>query len=116
MNEAVTIAGGALVLAGGLFSVLGAAGVLRFPDVYTRIHAASVTDTGAALLMILGFIVLSGFSLVTLKLVLLGVLLFLATATASHALANAAYGSGLWPWLGPFEVMRASDRSGDDEP
>ncbi len=40
--------GGGLVLIGVLLSVLGAVGVLRFPDVYTRIHAASITDTGGA--------------------------------------------------------------------
>ena len=51
-----------MTLAGGILSVIGALGVLRFPDLYTRLHAASITDTGAATLMLFGLALLAGLS------------------------------------------------------
>ena len=55
MHDALVWIGGGLVVIGVLFTLLGAVGVLRFPDVYTRIHAASLTDTGGASLRAAGF-------------------------------------------------------------
>ena len=54
MHDALVWIGGGLVVVGVMFTLLGAVGVLRFPDVYTRIHAASLTDTGGASLVLLG--------------------------------------------------------------
>lgn len=93
--------GGVLLLAGGLLAIVGAVGMLRFPDVYTRLHATSVTDTGAATLMIVGMILLSPTGWVALKLVFIWVFMFLANPTASHAIANAAYTAGVEPKIGP---------------
>ena len=90
--------GGGLVAAGALLAIVGAIGVLRFPDVYTRIHAASITDTGGAGLVILGLALLSGLTPTTLKLLLVWVFIMLATPAAANALANAAFGSGHAPW------------------
>ena len=70
MVEALDWIGGGLIVAGALLSILGAVGVLRFPDVYTRIHAASLTDTGGATLMLLGMGFLSPLGFGTLKLLL----------------------------------------------
>jgi multicomponent Na+:H+ antiporter subunit G len=93
--------GGVLLLAGGLLAIVGAVGLLRFPDVYTRLHATSVTDTGAGTLMIVGMILLSPTGWVALKLVFIWVFMFLANPTASHAIANAAYTAGVEPKIGP---------------
>ena len=112
MAEAVAWLGAALTLAGAFLTVVGSLGVLRFPDFYTRMHAASITDTGAATLMLLGMVLMAGTPLTALKLVMVWGFLMLTSPTASHALANAAYSSGLWPWVGPFEVTRTGDRSG----
>jgi multicomponent Na+:H+ antiporter subunit G len=88
-----------LILAGGFFTIVGAIGLVRMPDVYTRMHAASVTDTLGAGLLLLGFMVQAGPSLVLLKLVFLFVLFFFVSPVATHALANAALHYGIAPML-----------------
>jgi multicomponent Na+:H+ antiporter subunit G len=108
MLDALDLAGGSMAVAGGILAVIGAIGMLRFPDVYTRIHAASITDTGGAGLMLLGLCLISGFSLVTLKLAIIWVFIMLSSPAAAHALANAAYSSGHTPWIGSFRIVRTS--------
>jgi multicomponent Na+:H+ antiporter subunit G len=93
------IASWALLVAGGLFSIVGAIGLLRMPDLFTRMHAASITDTLGAGLILLGLILQAGFTLVTVKLVLVGLLIFFTSPTATHALARAALARGLKPRL-----------------
>ncbi|MEM6626541.1 MAG: monovalent cation/H(+) antiporter subunit G [Pseudomonadota bacterium] len=102
--------GTALALAGGVLVTIGAVGVLRFPDFYTRLHAASVTDTMGATLLLLGMALLAGWSLVTFKLALIWMFLFLTSPTASHAAANAAHTAGLEPIVGRW---RGDDKSED---
>ena len=109
MVDLFDIIGGALAIAGAVLSILGAIGVLRFPDVYTRIHAASITDTGGASLMILGLCLIAGLSAVTMKLIIVWVFLMLTTPTAAHALANAAFSAGHTPWIGTFRIMREGE-------
>ncbi|MCB1894851.1 MAG: monovalent cation/H(+) antiporter subunit G [Rhodocyclaceae bacterium] len=92
-----------LVSAGGVFCVIGAVGMLRMPDFFTRMHAASVIDTLGAGLIIVGLILQSGFTLASLKLIILGLLIFFTSPTASHALANAALARGAEPLLADDE-------------
>jgi multicomponent Na+:H+ antiporter subunit G len=87
------------LMAGGLFSVVGAVGLLRLPDFYTRMHAASLIDTLGAGLILLGLMLQAGASLVAVKLLMVGVLIFFASPTATHALARAAMVRGLRPLL-----------------
>ncbi len=94
------VIGGLLCLLGGVLAVIGSIGVLRFPDFYTRLHAASVTDTGAVLAMLLGMAFLAPGWLVLVKLLAVAVFLFLTGPTASHAIANAAHTAGLEPIIG----------------
>ncbi|MCX7962267.1 MAG: monovalent cation/H(+) antiporter subunit G [Burkholderiales bacterium] len=89
----------ALLAAGGVSCVLGAVGLLRMPDFFTRMHAASVVDTVGAGLILLGLMVQAGLTLVTVKLVVIGLLIFFTSPTASHALARAALARGLEPKL-----------------
>lgn len=110
MAETLYWIGGAFVVAGVVLSLLGAVGVLRFPDMYTRIHAASITDTGGASLVVLGLCLISGLSLVTLKLVFVWVFIMLTTPAAANALANAAFSSGHKPRIGAFQIMRTDER------
>lgn len=110
MTEALSWIGGGLVVAGVLLSLLGAVGVLRFPDMYTRIHAASITDTGGASLVLLGLCLVAGLSLVTLKLVIVWVFIMLTTPAAANALANAAFSSGHKPRIGTFQIVRTDER------
>ncbi len=91
------------LVAGGVFCVIGALGLVRMPDFYTRMHAASITDTVGAGLMLLGMILQAGFSLIAVKLIMIGLLLLFANPTATHALAKAARARGLAPLLAPGE-------------
>lgn len=88
-----------LLVAGGIFCIIGAFGLVRMPDLYTRIHAASVTDTLGAGLIFLGLILQAGFTLVAAKLVILILLLLLTGPVATHALARAALHKGVKPLL-----------------
>jgi multicomponent Na+:H+ antiporter subunit G len=96
---ALSIASWLCLVAGGIFCVVGAAGMLRMPDFYTRMHAASVIETLGAGLILLGLLLQAGFTLVAVKLLFVGVLIFFASPTATHALARAAMARGLKPLL-----------------
>jgi multicomponent Na+:H+ antiporter subunit G len=86
-----------LLCLGGAFVLIGGIGALRLPGFYTRLHAASLTDTMATILIFSGLILQAGFSLATLKLVAIMLFLLLTGPTASYALANAALQSGMEP-------------------
>ncbi len=109
--------GGILCLVGGVLTGLAAIGVLRFPDFYTRMHAASVTDTLGAFALLVGMALLApGFPIVF-KLGMIGVFLVLTGPTATHAIANAAFTAGLHPLIGRYDELKEakSDYSEEDE-
>jgi multicomponent Na+:H+ antiporter subunit G len=87
----------ACLVAGGTFSVIGAVGLVRMPSLFTRMHAASVTDTLGAGLLLIGLLLQAGLSLVAVKLVVLGLLILFVSPTATHALAKAALARGVDP-------------------
>lgn len=87
------------LIGGGVVGIIGGIGIHLFPDFYTRQHATGITDTLCALLILLGLSLQAGLSLAAFKLVLVFLLLFFTSPTASHALANAAMHSGLKPTL-----------------
>jgi multicomponent Na+:H+ antiporter subunit G len=89
----------ALILTGSAAVLIGGIGVLRFPDIYTRMHAASITDTAGAGLILAGLMVHEGATLVTVKLILMLVFLFFTSPTSSFSLAHAALTSGVEPVL-----------------
>ncbi len=89
----------ACLVGGGFFCIVGAVGMLRMPDFYTRMHAASVIETLGAGLILFGLMLQAGFTLVAVKLLFVGVLIFFASPTATHALARAAMVRGLKPLL-----------------
>jgi multicomponent Na+:H+ antiporter subunit G len=92
------VATSALLAAGGFFCIVGAVGMLRMPDFYTRIHAASLSDAVGAGLILAGLLLQAGSVLVALKLVVVGLLIFFTSPAATHALARAALHRGLEPW------------------
>jgi len=92
-----------LLCLGGCFVVIGGIGALRLPGFYTRLHAASLTDTMATILIFTGIILQAGFSLAALKLLAIMVFLLITGPTASYALANAALQSGLKPDADAFD-------------
>ncbi len=106
MSLAVDILSWIAISSGAIFCVIGAAGVLRFPDFYTRTHAASITDTLGALLILLGLMLQAGklaaaadwdilATLVVVKLAMVGGFILLTSPTAGHALVKAAFAHGL---------------------
>ncbi len=99
MSAALDIASWVLLVAGGAACLVGAFGMLRMPDFYTRVHAASLTETVGAGLVLLGLMLQAGWSLVAAKLAIIGLLVFFTSPAASHALAHAAHGRGLAPLL-----------------
>ena len=103
MSTPVDILSWICLVAGGAFCAVGGLGLVRMPDFYTRMHAASVTDTLGAGLMLLGMMLQAGLSLITVKLIMVGLLIFFAGPTATHALAKAALARGLEPLLASEE-------------
>lgn len=100
MITIVDILSALLLAAGAFFSLVGGFGLVRMPDFYTRMHAASVTETLGAGFLLCGLMVHAGLTLVAVKLAMIGLLIFFASPTATHALAKAALLSGLEPQLG----------------
>jgi len=94
----IDIFGWILIGSGAFFVMTGGLGLLRLPDVYCRIHAAGLTDTLGAGLMMVGLMLYAGATLVTVKLILVLVFLLFTSPTASHALAHAARLDGVVPW------------------
>lgn len=91
----------ALSLLVGLAALLlGSFGLLRFPDFYTRTHAASMTDTAGAGFILFGLALHAGWDPVLIKLALILVWILWTSPTATHALARAALVDGHEPQLG----------------
>ena len=88
------ILGWILILTGCGFIFTGALGVLRMPDLYTRQHAAGLTDTLGSGLLLGGFVLQAGFSQTSLKLGLIFLFIYFTSPVAAHALASAAYSRG----------------------
>jgi multicomponent Na+:H+ antiporter subunit G len=99
MAIAIDLLSLALILAGAFFAIVGMIGVIRMPDFFTRLHAASVTDTLGAGLLCAGLMLQAGPTLVAAKLLMIVALLFFTGPAITHALAQAALHAGLEPKL-----------------
>lgn len=97
MSLALDILTAVLLAAGGVLTAAGGLGLLRLPNLFTRLHAVGLVDTGGAVLLLAGMALQAGWSLVTVKLVLIGIFLFFTSPTSSHALTHAAILCGLSP-------------------
>jgi len=86
-----------LIVSGSVFAIIGAIGTLRFPDFWSRLHAASITDSAGMILLLAGMCLQAGPTLITVKLLIIGVFLFITGPTSTHAIANAALVTGLRP-------------------
>tara|TARA_B100000212_G_scaffold135224_1_gene101679 strand:+ start:3613 stop:3951 length:339 start_codon:yes stop_codon:yes gene_type:complete len=98
-----------LLTAGSIFVLIGAFGLIRLPDFYTRLHASGITDTLGAELILLGLMFQAGLSLVTVKLILISLFIFFTSPTATHAVANAARVMGLKPMLVPDKDIETKE-------
>ncbi len=94
---------------GAIIMLASAAGVIRFPDFYSRLHAGGKGDTLGQGAVLLALAILSGFSLVTLKIVLIIFFIFIFNPTATHALARGAWLRGVEPWTKPESEDEEAD-------
>ena len=88
----------ALLLTGAFFFFAGTLGLLRFPDVYNRLHALTKADNVGLGLTALGLAIQSGSWIIALKLLLIWLLVLVTSATAAHLIANAALHGGVQRW------------------
>lgn len=96
--EIRTLITGLLLAIGCFLFIVASVGMLRFPDFYSRMHAAGKTDTLGQTCIILGLIIYAGASLVSIKLLIIMGLIYIINPTATHFLAKAAYVRGVKPW------------------
>ena len=94
----MSILGTVLIVVGLFFTAFSALGLVRLPDFFTRVHAVSKNETLGITLLLLGLIAHEGASLVSLKLALIAVFVFIANPVGAHVLTRAALRSGLMPW------------------
>ncbi|MCL0095142.1 monovalent cation/H(+) antiporter subunit G [Dehalococcoidia bacterium] len=83
---------------GALFFLIGTIALLRFPDVYTRLHGATKCDTLGLGLILAGLMLHEGATLSTAKIAFIIIFVFLTGPTAAHALARASYKHGVKLW------------------
>jgi len=83
---------------GLFFMVFGVLGLLRFPDLYTRLHPAGKAGTAGMLSVFIGLILYSGFSLLSLRILLIALFIIVTSPVAAHAIARGAVESGIEPW------------------
>ena len=104
MNTVVDIVSGILILGGLVFFFGASVGIYRFPDFYTRMHAAGKGDTLSSFLILLGFAVheLEDFTwmslLVALKILAIGFFIMFTSPTSTHALMEAGFDDRIEPW------------------
>jgi len=86
------------IIAGLFFLIVAAIGVVRLPDVFSRAHAVSLTDSLGAFLMLVGIALHQGFGLNMLKIFVVLALLYILNPVIAHATIRAALRAGLKPW------------------
>lgn len=99
MSDIQTVLTILFVIAGIFFLLIGSIGTVRLPEFYTRTHATSKSDTLGLLLVITGLIIYEGWHINSIKLALVLLFIALTNPIGSHALARAAYETGIKPML-----------------
>ncbi len=115
IDTALDVLSWVLLLLGAASVLIGGIGALRMPEFYTRIHAASLTDTAASILILTGLMLQSGLTLATFKLVAVLAFLLLTGPTATYALANSALLSGLRPSVSVPKTPSMPEDEGETE-
>lgn len=90
-----------LIVSGIPFFLAGTVGLLRFPDVYTRLHALTKADNLGLGLVVLGLVLRVDSWAMACKLILVWLLVMLGSATSCHLVAKTALNRGITPWRRP---------------
>ncbi len=98
MSSLLTIVQVLCLLSGAFFFAVGTLGLLRLPDVYTRVHALTKADNLGLGLIVLGLLLGVDHPAVALKLVIIWLLALIASATAGYLVARSARHQGIAPW------------------
>ena len=99
MSIITEIVSGLFLVIGAVAMLVGGIGILRLPDLFTRLHAVGIIDTLGVAAILIGLAFMAGWGLVLIKLVIIFALLMLLNPSASHALARAAVHGAKKPWL-----------------
>ena len=97
MEQLIDILSWGLLLGGSAFLLTGGIGLLRLPDIFSRMDGAGIIDTLGAVMILGGLMVQAGFTLITVKLGLMVLFLMFTSPTTTHALARSALNEGLLP-------------------
>ncbi len=106
----IVVAAGLLLIAGG------ALGLLRFPDLYTRLHASNVADVVGSVVVVLGLAIVAPDWGVAVRLLLLAALLMALGPTLTHLVAQAAHAAGLAPIAGRYAAPRPGATNASTQP
>jgi multicomponent Na+:H+ antiporter subunit G len=93
-----------LFIGGSAFLLIGAIGVIRLPDIFSRMHGAGIIDTMGVAMLLFGMILQAGFTIVSIKLLMIILFVTFTNPTATHALARAALDAGLKPLVDDDET------------
>jgi len=117
----MTIIAGFFLIAGIFFFFAATVGFLRFPDLYTRMHATGKGDTLGLLLCIIGLALYNADAnqswnglVQGVKIISIAIFWFIASPTATHALLRAAFESGVKPWTKDGKVVIDKTESEDE--
>ena len=94
----IDVIGYILITIGILFNIFGCIGLVRFPDVYNRLQAATKCVTLGTIMLLVGAALISGYSSMSAKAIICAVFILITSPTAAHAIARGAYASGVKLW------------------
>jgi multicomponent Na+:H+ antiporter subunit G len=97
MELLINLASWLLILGGSAFLLTGAIGMIRLPDMFSRMHGAGIIDTMGTTMLVLGMMLQAGLTMVSIKLFMILLFLMFTSPTTTHALARAALDAGLKP-------------------
>ena len=94
----IVIIANTFIALGLMFMFFGVVGLLRFPDLYTRLHPAGKAGTAGVLSLFIGLVIYSGFSQFSLRIILIALFIIITSPVASHTIARGAVEAGIKPW------------------
>ncbi|MCL4716152.1 MAG: monovalent cation/H(+) antiporter subunit G [Hyphomonadaceae bacterium] len=114
---AIRVGFGVIVAVIGLALVLGGAlGLLRFPDVFTRLHAASVSDGPGAVIFLVGLAIMAPDWAIAVRVLMLALLIAVLAPLFAHLVAASAHAGGIAPITGRYTAPRPGAQRLESKP